>query len=607
MALPPAELVVIVGEDSRRPPVRLSRGSTSADDPLAGEFRLGEVTVDAAGGRIIRPDGEIRVEPRAMAVLMVLARASGRPVSRDTLIDAVWKHSYVTDESLSRCISLLRSALGDTPVQPRYLQTLPKLGYRLLVPPQPVVVAGPQTASVLVLPLLNLCGHASDEHLADGLTELLIANLAIVPRLSVISRTSAMHYKGTRAKLTDIARELAVDYVVEGSLLRSDSELQVVVQLIDPTTDRHLYARTYRRAFADALRLLNEAAWCLAEEIAARIEPDATRPEPTARRPAPPPLNEDAMRAFMLARHFWAQRTPDGFARAVREYETCLAVEPAFAPARAGIADTLLTSALYGLRPPAEVAARARAEAARALADAPDSAEAVGAAGGVALFFDWNLPRAAELFRRALALNPSHDMARLGLADALAFGGDIDGGLREMYLAVQAGPFDLGLQMNLGDFLLWARRYDEAIAQFRRTLELGPHFVLARCLLAETLALMGRPEAARAELRLAAAYLPPTRLARARAFVEAVLGDRTQAQEALALLEAERRDRYLPASEFARVYAALGDANAAFEWIDRAIEERTPRMLQLGIGPAYDRIRDDPRFAARLERIGLPG
>jgi TolB-like protein len=231
---------------------------------LDAGFKLGDRVVEPSRCCITGPDGERHVEPRAMQVLLALARRPGETLSRDELIEAVWKHPHVSDEALSHCISMLRQALGDERAQPRFVQTLPKRGYRLLPTPQPAAAAA---VALAVLPLLNLSGDPGEEHLADGITELLISNLACMSRLRVISRTSAMHYKGTRARLTEIARELDVTRVVEGSVLRSGRQLQVVVQLIDPATDMHLFARNYTRELADVLRLQNEMAWQIAEEI----------------------------------------------------------------------------------------------------------------------------------------------------------------------------------------------------------------------------------------------------------------------------------------------------------------------------------------------------
>jgi TolB-like protein/Tfp pilus assembly protein PilF len=564
---------------------------------LDAGFKLGDRVVEPSRCCITGPEGERHVEPRAMQVLLALARRAGETLSRDELIEAVWKHPHVSDEALSHCISMLRQALGDERAQPRFVQTLPKRGYRLLPTPQPAAAAA---VAVAVLPLLNLSGDPGEEHLADGITELLISNLACMSRLRVISRTSAMHYKGTRARLTEIARELGVTRVVEGSVLRSGRQLQVVVQLIDPATDTHLFARNYTRELADVLRLQNEMAWQIAEEIGATLEPRERERLPKAR-----PVGDDALQAYLRARHFWAQRTPDGFAKAVREYEACLASEPQFAPACAGWADTLIIMAFYGVANPASLAPRARELAERALALDASSAEALTARGGVALFFEWDVEGSAALFRRALEINPSYDVARLALADTLMIRRDFDGGLRELDVALRLNPFDSGLAMNRGDFLVFARRYADAVAALQQTLDAAPHFWPARARLAEALALQSDRDGAGRELARAEHQAPPGRMEGSRAFVHALLGDAADAHALLARLEAARTQRYVRPGEIARVHAALGDVDSALHWIDIGIAERTPQMVMLGLDAGYDRIRDDPRFGARLQRLGI--
>lgn len=583
--------------------MEIRQHAVKPEEPLAGGFSIGDRAVDPGLCRIVSPEGETRIEPRAMDVLVALARRSGEMVSRDELIQAVWKHPHVSDEALSRCISMLRHALGDDRVSPRFLETIPKRGYRLIgrVTPDGTGRTDGGPVSLAVLPFLNLSGDPADEHVADGITELLITNLACLPPLRVISRTSSMHYKGTRTRLTEIARELDVTRIMEGSVLRSARQLQVVVQLIDPATDTHLFTRTYTRDIADMLRLQNEMAWAIANEIGATLTPAARERLPRSRA-----LDEDAMNAYLRARHFWAQRTPEAFAKAIREYEACIASAPDYAPAYAGLTLTLEVMAFYGVVPASTVVGRARQMADRAMALDSDSAESLTAAACVKLFFDWQIDAAEPIVRAAIVQNPSYDMARLCYGDLLLFRHDFDSALREINLAIRYNPFDLGLQMNVGDFLIFARRYDEAKAQLRRTLDIGPHFWPARCRLAEVLALCGEGTAAKAELARATEDIPVARAHQPWAFVHAMLGESEPARKLLAAIETERTQRYVPPWELARGYAALGDADQAFRWIDIGINERAPLMIALGIHSGYDRIRDDPRFRERLARIGLP-
>jgi TolB-like protein/tetratricopeptide (TPR) repeat protein len=537
-----------------------------------------------------------------MEVLVYLARHPGQVVGRDELIRAVWRHPHVTDEALTRCISMLRHALGDDRNRPQFLETIPKRGYRLIASVTGDSVRDPDAiATVAVLPFLNLSGDVTEEYVADGITELLISNLACLPSLRVISRTSSMHYKGTHERLADIARELGVTRVIEGSVLRSARQLQVVVQVVDPATDLHLFTRTYTRAVTDLLRLQNEIAWVIAGEVSSNLTRAERHCLPQAR-----PITEDAMQAYLRARHFWSQRTPEGFQKAIREYEACIALEAEFAPAQAGLATTLVTMAFYGIMPPAPLFERARVLAKQALALDSVGAETLTVSGGIELFAAWDLGAAEALFRRAVAVNPSYDVARLGLADALLFGNDFDAALGELHLAVRVNPFDLGLQMNVGQFLGFAGRHDEAVAQLQRTLDMGPHFWPARCLLAETLANVGQGAAAKAQLGRASEDIPVARIHQPRAIVHALLGERSPALALLAELERNRESRYVPCWELARGYAALGEADRAFHWIDLGIEERSPLMLGMGITNGFDRIRHDPRFAACLARIGLP-
>jgi TolB-like protein/Tfp pilus assembly protein PilF len=583
----------------------MNKDSPTASAPASrrGSFRIGGVLVDPATGLVTSLAGSVRIEPRAMSVLVALADKGCEPVTRDELIATVWKHSHVSDEALSRCISILRKALRDDVARPRLLETLPRRGYRLMQPPEVPAAAAPAPSGtpvmIVVLPFQNLSGKADEEHVADGITELLISHLAARGGLRVISRTSSMHYKGTRARLTEIGRELGVDLIVEGSVLRSDRHFQVVVQLIDARTDVHVHARTYTREFADLLVLQNEMTSAIAEAIG-----NSVRPVSAASSAACAAVSEDALQAYLRARYFWAQRTPDGFAKAMREYEACIRGDPGFAPAHAGLADTLLIMALYGVVKPASVATRAKALAEQALALDASSAEALTARGGVALFLDWDVFGSAAWFRRALAANPSNDVARLGLADTLMIGRDFDAGLRELGAAIRLNPFDLGLSMNQGEFLVWAGRPDEAMLAFERTLHIGAHFWPARVRLAQLRARQGDRAGALHELELAGAQ-PPARRLVAETLVQAALGEAAAARAGLAAIERERGQRYVSPTDLARGHALLGDAERACHWIDIGIAERAPTMLMLGIDVSYERIRDDPRFQARMRSCGV--
>jgi TolB-like protein len=231
-------------------------------------FRLLECTVDRALGRIAHPEGATHVEPRVMDVLLALVRSAGNAASRDDIIQSAWGHPHVTDEALSRCISLLRQALRDDRRKPRYIETIPKRGYRLLAPIESAVA---KPLHIAVLPFLNLSSDAGYQYLADGLTELLITHVSCLPALRVVSRTSSMRYQHSRLRLPEIARELNVSRVVEGSVFASTRSVQAVMQLIDPSSDTHVVARSYMRDFADVIQIQNDLASSMAKAVEAAV------------------------------------------------------------------------------------------------------------------------------------------------------------------------------------------------------------------------------------------------------------------------------------------------------------------------------------------------
>jgi TolB-like protein/Tfp pilus assembly protein PilF len=550
-----------------------------------------------------------------MDVLVALALRAPSPVSRLQLIDEVWGGAVVTDGVLTRCVAILRERLGDERGMPRFIETLSKQGYRL-VPPVTFVDEAQSDASsasiggarppvrIAVLPFVNLAAGAVDDHFVDGLTELLIANLAGVAALRVIARTSSMAYKHTSKRVREIVEELSVDYVVEGSVLGEGGRLQVVVQLIEGGSEMHVWAQTFAREVRDALTLLNEVARAVADALHPRM-----RSAERVRRDEQVALGEKALQHYLKGRYFWAQRGADAVRKAIAEFAACAAEAPRFAPAHVGLADSRFLLALYGIESPIPTADAARAHLATALALDPDLAEAQTALGLIRLFFDRDPEGAEGAFVRALAQNPSYTSAYLGYGDLLMMRGDFERGIALIREAVKLSPFDLGLNMNLGDFMILSRRFDEAVRQFRHTLAMDARFAPAQRGLAVAFALAGRVDDALAEIEVVLAAAPSQpRNRETRAFVLAATGRRDEARRELASLAAERGARYVSAWELARAYAVMGDADDAVAWLRTAIEERAPMTLFAGVHAALDPIRGDARFPEILRALGiLPG
>lgn len=579
-------------------------------------FDLAEFRVDPMCRTIAGPRGASCVEPRVMDVLVALALRAPKPMSREELIDQVWGSAFVTDGVLTRCISIiLRARFGDERGRPRVIETLAKHGYRLIpavtfvedkaLAPVPATAQAHPAARfairVAVLPFVDLRCQVADDHLADGLTELLIANLAGISSLRVVARTSSMAYKGTNKCVREIASELGVDYVVEGSVLGAGTRIQAVAQLIDGRSEMHVWTQTWTRAMRDALMLLNDVAKAVANALSARLRPAEN--QRLARRIA---IDETALRHYLTGRYFWAQRGPDPLGKAIAEFAACARAAPDFAPAHVGLADSQILLAMYGFAAPLAVAVHARAHVTEALALDPESAEALTADGAIRLFFDWEFELAEVAFKRALALNPSYTTARLAYGDLLMMRTEFDRGLSMIRDAVALSPLDLGLNMNLGDFLIFARRFDEAARHLEHTLEIAPGFVPGRLRLAEALALAGRHDTALAQAEIAFTEVPSLpRVRETRALVLAVAGRCDEARKELATLAEERNERYVSAWEIARVYAVMAEADEAMHWLNEAIAERAPMTLFTGIHATLDSVRDDKRFPSILRGIGL--
>ena len=574
-------------------------------------FQLGGFRIDPASGQVHGPDGSSRLEPKVMAVLAYLHQRAGEVVSREELIRSVWDGRPVVDEVVSRCIAALRRQLGESARNPRYIETVPKRGYRLVVPgPRGTGAKEPgdraaaerpaATPVLAVLPFQNLSAAGGDDYVADGVTELLIANLAQLAALRVISRTSVMRYRGSQASIPDIAAELGASLIVEGSVLKIGDDLQVVVQLIDAASDLHRWAGTFQRPIDNLLALQNEVTRTIAREIS--LDVSGRERQRIGRSPA---LPARVMEAYRRGRWFISRRTARDCERALSFFEAVKRDAPDFPAAWAAASDALVIGALYGGGNPAEAVARARENCNRALALDPDSPEAWSALGAVQLFAEWEFELARESFRRALSLSPSLSLAYLAIGDTHSLRAENDEALRHIDAALELDPLDLGLGMNRGDFLIMAGRYDAAVDQLERTLELEPGFAPARFRLAHAQALAGRFEAAERELDRMVPDGQQAKWLETTVLVYALAGDTTRANKALAELDALAQRQYVSPWLLARACAATGDADACFRWLDRCFDERTGSIIFLAVSPAFAPVRDDPRFRACVSRLGL--
>ena len=562
------------------------------------QLQVGEWIVEPGLARISGPAGQVHLEPKVMEVLLALAAQPRQVVGKDELLATVWGGAHVVDEVLTRSVSLLRQALGDDARRPRYVETIPKRGYRLIAAVRRQADARHDGHSIAVLPLANLSGDPQQDYLADGITELLITDLSKIGSLRVISRTSVLHFKNSDQLLPEIARQLGVTSIVEGSVARADGSIRVTAQLIDAATDSHLWAETYERPVRDVLALQAELAAAVADEVSAHLTAGERSTLAAAR-----PVDPAAYDLYLKGLFAWGRRSRAAFEEAIRLFCDAIAADPKWALPHSGLADTHIVMALYGLVPPSQVLDTARAAANRALELDDRLGQAHISLGAIQGYFDWDLAAAEARVRRGIELIPSHPIGRLGLADMLTARGRHDEALAQMSAALSLNPFDAGMNMNLGDHLLWAGRLAESLTPIERAVEIDPSFQRAWLRLARAAALAGDDERAESALAKAAELAAgEDAAAPGLATVEALLGRHADARSRLEALPATAHVSPLDAAE---ARAALGDTEAAIAGLERAIEARSGWLIFLAVEPLFASLHDEPKFADCLKKVGL--
>jgi tetratricopeptide (TPR) repeat protein len=415
--------------------------------------------------------------------------------------------------------------------------------------------------------------------------------------MEVRSRTSSFAFKGKPRNLRDVGAQLGVNLVVEGSILRSGSRLRINVQLVQVADDVALWSERFDRDLKDVFAIQEEISRAIVSKLQLTLGRGHRRYD----------TSFDAYEAYLRGRYFWNQRSAAGLRKAIEHFQAAVRLDPMYADAYAGIAQSYGPLGYFGYVPPHEALAGMRASVTRALAIDDGLAEAHAARALLLAFHEWRLADAEPAFRRALALNPDDATAHSWYAQYLTAMGRRDEALAESRLAIELDPLSLSINTAFGGHLYWARRFDDAIAQCRKTLELDSAYGRARRCLALAYAERGAHEQAVGELDRdgAASAHPPSVLAD-RGYVYARAGRPHEALKVITELTNRSAFEYVSPYGLALVHAGLGEHDRAFEWLERAGKERSPRLVFLSVEPAFDDLRRDPRFAALRRKLGLP-
>jgi len=454
--------------------------------------------------------------------------------------------------------------------------------------------------SIVVLPLRNVSKDPLQEYFTDGMTEALISDLARIKALRVISRTSAMKYKDSGKSLPEIARELNVDAVLEGSALLIGDRVRVSVQLISARADEALWSERYDRQLEDVLGLQSELAASVAREIAIQITP--TEATQLAKRAV---VNPEAHLEYLKSRHSFFAGSPQAVEMGLRHARRAIELDPALAPAWSALADCHISRASRGMAPPAEAIAEATLAANKALELDPSLADA-HASIGMILPYTGDLAGGIRALQKAIELNPGLAMAHSVLGRMFYSHERHEEALVAKNKSVSLDPLSMLIRTGVGDAYYFARAYEKSVFHYRMALELDPRFDGAHTDLARSLEALGRYDEARAEYeegrRLAGGVAGPSF---GLAHLEAASGNESEARRILAELTEARSKRVVSAWGIAALHASLGDIDEAFRWLDIAVDERASGLILLRVHPRLASIRMDPRYAPLVRKVGL--
>lgn len=456
--------------------------------------------------------------------------------------------------------------------------------------------------SLAVLPFVNMSADPENEYFSDGLTEDVLTQISKVKALKVISRTSVMQYKNTSKNLRTIGRELGVSNLLEGSVRKIGNRVRITAQLIDAERDEHLWAENYDHELQDIFAVQSEVADKIATALKAAITPDER-----AQIDRPPTKSIEAYEHYLKGRYLWNKRTREGLMKGIAAFEEALRLDPGYSRAYAGIADCYIQLGIFEFLPPAEAFPKAREAARKALDLDPDLADARAAIGLIHFQYDWDWEAAERALSTAAKQNPNYATAHHYFADYLKGMGRFDEAYEQIRLAKELDPLSLAIASGVGHVLYLSRKYDEAIVAYRAVLELDPSFVQARLWFGRPFLQKGMYEEAIAELRQADELSGGSTISTSvLAHAYASAGRREEALKLLDVLLRRREKQYVACYFIGLVYVGLGDSDKAFEWLNKAREERSAWLAWVMVEPRFDSLRSDPRWGRLLKDIGFP-
>jgi TolB-like protein/Flp pilus assembly protein TadD len=464
-------------------------------------------------------------------------------------------------------------------------------------------VQAPHIRSLAVLPMENLSHDPEQEYFADGMTDAVITNLAKIGALRVISRTTMMRYKRSPKSVPEIAKELNVDAVMEGSIERSGNSVRITAQLIQAATDQHLWAESYERDLHDVLQVQEEIAKAIAREVQIQLTPQEQALLTKAR-----PVDPEAYELYLRGRYFWSKRNQESNKKAIELFHQAIDKDPRYPAPYSGLADCYILFAIsfdVGSLSPTEAIPQAKSAAEKAIQLDDTLAEGHNSLAYTKLLYDWDWRGSEAEFKRALQLNPGYASAHHWYAHLLLASGREEEALAESRRALDLDQLSPIINVHLAWHYIYTRQYDRALEQLRKTLELDPNYSLANWYLGWVYEQQRRyPEALQSMRKAQALLQDNTALVADIGHVYAMSGDTNAAMKALAQLNEISKRTYVNPFEIALIYLALGKRSEALQWLDKAYRERSDMLIYLNADPRLDSVRSDPQFRELAHRVG---
>ncbi len=550
----------------------------------------------------------VRLQDQPFEILRLLLEHRGEVVTRDELRQCLWPDGTFVDfeHSLNAAIKRLRTALGDDADRPRFVETVPRRGYRFVAPvtANAAAVAPEAPAArprLAVLPFSNLSDDSAQEYFSDGLTEEMIAQLGTLcrGRVGVLARWSSMVFKGSLQRAREVGEALRADYLLEGSVRREGNRVRITARLIETRDETQLWSETYERDVTDYLSVQTDVATRISRSLAMELAPTPSL--------ASAPPDADAYQAYLKGRYYWNKPGESGLDQALTFFGEGLKIAPTFAAAHAAMARAMVARAEYYRDVPRQALERARQAASRALDLDPNQPEAHLAIADVRRMLDYDWHGAESGYAKAISLNPSYEGARGSLAIMLSTFARHGEAVREAERAMEIDPFCLFIATGVAWTRYAAGDYDAAIARCRHTIDLDPEFLPARCMLGAAYLQAGRSREAVSALEDAAGIggAEPVILSWL-AHARGVTGAIDDAQRVLSRVLRLEKVRYVSPFHLALAYLGLGDVDRTFELFGRACDERDPALARVTVDPRFDSLRDDPRYLELLERLKMP-